>query len=251
MRTLLLLLLLCTCGPAQMAAQEAGKAKMLITQMVEAIGGRDAMYALKDVSYTYGSYRGVSEERYIFDGEISWGKTITKEGQSQVQLFDGKNVRVWTDGVETTDKEAIQSALFSRKTNFYWLTMMQKLLDPGLVYAYAGKREYEGIEYDLVDVTFEDGVGVAKDRYLLYVNPYTHLVDQFLFTVAAAGRQDPIMMKYTYDTFPGGVKFPVVGQSRAAANWDGELDPKASWSSRYRTDFRFNNGFTGETIGKS
>ncbi|MEM9928505.1 MAG: hypothetical protein AAF840_01675, partial [Bacteroidota bacterium] len=105
-----------------------------------------------------------------------------------------------------------------------------------------------GIEYDLVDVTFQDGVGVAKDRYLLYINPYTHLVDQFLFNVTAVGRTEPIMMKYTYDTFAGGVKFPVVGQSRAAANWEGDLAPKAKWSSRYRKDFSFDNGYTLETI---
>lgn len=231
-----------------MQAQADTKARTLIDQMVKAVGGLNGMHALKDVSFTYGSYRGVSEERYIFDGEISWGKSETKEGETQVQFYDGEDVRVWIDGVETTDKQALESAFFSRKTNYYWLTMMQKLQDPGLLYKYAGKRTFEGIEYDLVDVTFEDGVGVAKDRYLLYINPYTHLVDQFLFNVTAVGRQEPIMMKYTYDTFAGGVKFPVVGQSRSAANWEGDLDPQAKWSSRYRVDFKFNNGFTKESI---
>jgi hypothetical protein len=231
-----------------MLAQTDAKAKALVDQMVETIGGQQGMHGLKDVAFTYGNYRGVSEERYIFDGEISWGKSKTKEGKTQVQFYDGSDARVWIDGVETTDKKALESAFFSRKTNYFWLAMMQKMQDPGLVYEYGGKRSFEGIEYDLVDVTFEDGVGVAKDRYLLYINPYTHLVDQFLFNVTAVGRQDPIMMKYTYDTFAGGVKFPVVGQSRAAANWEGDLDPQAKWSSRYRADFTFNNGFTAESI---
>lgn len=248
MRTLLILALLCTCGPAQMLAQTDIEAKALVDQMVEAVGGTNGMHALKDVAYTYGNYRGVSEERYIFDGEISWGKSVTKEGMTRIQFYDGVDARVWMDGTETSDKKALESAFFSRKTNYFWLVMMQKMQDPGLVYAYAGKRSFEGIDYDLVDVTFEDGVGVAQDRYLLYLNPYTHLVDQFLFNVTAVGRQDPIMMKYTYDTFAGGVKFPVVGQSRAAANWEGDLDPQAKWSSRYRADFRFNNGFTAESI---
>ncbi len=35
--------------------------------------------------FTYGNYRGVSEERYIFDGEISWGKSMMKEGKIQIQ----------------------------------------------------------------------------------------------------------------------------------------------------------------------
>ncbi|MEM6772233.1 MAG: hypothetical protein AAF597_16785, partial [Bacteroidota bacterium] len=49
-------------------------------------------------------------------------------------------------------------------------------------------------------------------------------------------------------TFPGGVKFPVVGQSRAALDWDGALDPKAKWSARWRSDFSFNNGYTKTSI---
>lgn len=154
----------------------------------------------------------------------------------------------WMDGTPKEDKKALESALFSRKTNYYWLAMIQKLGDPGLVYNYLGKRTYEGIPYELVDVTFEDGVGVAKDRYLLYINLYTKLVDQFLFTVAAAGRQTPIMMKYTCETFTGGVKFPVVGQSHAALNWEGDLDPKAKWRARWRADFSFHNGYTKDSI---
>lgn len=247
MKRLLLIFLLSLSHSLQAQAQDA---QTLLKKVVEAVGGLDAMHKLKDVSYSYNRYGVALEERYIFDGEISWGKYKLKDGTVRVQFFDGKTVKVWDNGKETLDKEAIKGAWFNRKTNYYWLAMMQKMTDPGIVATYNGKRTYEGIEYDLLDVTFEDGVGVAKDRYLLYVNPYTKLVDQFLFTVAAAGRQDPIFMKYGYDTFSGGVKFPVTGQSRAALNWEGDLDPKAKWSVRWRNDFRFNNGYTVESILK-
>lgn len=245
MRNLFFLAAFCLVLP--LTAQDA---RQLIDETIAAVGGLQAMHALKDVSYSYTSYRGTSEERYIFDGEISWGKSTSADGKTRVQFFDGKEAFVWVDGMPTQDEKELKSAMFSRKTNYYWLAMIQKLGDPGLLYEYLGTRDYEGIPYELVDVTFEDGVGVAKDRYLLYINPYTKLVDQFLFTVAAAGRSTPIMMKYTYDTFPGGVKFPVIGQSHAALNWEGELDPKAKWSARWRSDFSFNNGYTKETIKK-
>jgi len=227
----------------------AQNAQSLLNEIVGAVGGVEAMHKLKDVSFSY-SYGGSSTERYIFDGEVSWGRSTLEDGTTRVQFFDGKDVVVMIDGKQSSDEKMIQSAMFSRKTNYYWLTMIQKMKDPGVVATYGGKRMYEGIEYDLLDITYEDGVGVAKDRYLLYVNPYTKLVDQFLFTVAAVGRQDPIMMKYTYETFDGGVKFPVVAQSRAASNWDGDLDPKAKWSSRWRSNFRFNNGYTQKSILK-
>ncbi len=251
MRLPLCIILLCTCVLAPFATLQAqdASARKLLDRVVAAVGGVEGMHRLKDVQYTYHYGTEPSLERYIFDGEISYGKTMTDDGVRE-QFFDGETATVLLDGRPVTDEEAIESAFFSRKTSFYWLAMMQKMADPGLVYAYGGTREVEGIPYDILDVTFEDNVGVAKDRYLLYVNPYTHLVDQFLFTVAAAGRQDPILMKCTYGTFEGGVKFPIVSQSHAAANWAGELDPRGKWGARWRSDFKFSNGFTKENIGR-
>jgi hypothetical protein len=227
----------------------AQDAKEILRQAIDAVGGNAGMHALKDVRYTYHTSRGSSEERYIFDGEISWGRSTQEDGTQRVQFFDGEKAFVRIDGKATEDEKAVESALFSRKTNYYWLTMIQKMADPGLIVTSGGTRIVDGIEYDLVDVTFEGGVGVAKDRYLLYVNPYTKLVDQFLFNVTAVGRQDPILMKYSYQTFPGSVKFPVVRQSHAAVDWEGNLDSKGSWGVRWLTDFSFNNGYTKANIG--
>lgn len=246
MRHIFLLLLFCSLTSSTGFSQTA---QSLLNEAVNAVGGVEAMHELKDVSFTY-SYAGGSEERYIFDGEISWGKSKLKDGTERVQFYDGKTVHVWLDGKKTDDEQAIKSAWFGRKTNYYWLAMIQKLADPGVIATYEGKRMFEGIEYDLLDITYEDGVGVAKDRYLLYVNPHTKMVDQFLFTVAAVGRQDPIMMKYQYSTFENGVKFPVVGQSRVALNWEGDLDPEKQWGARNRSNFKFNNGYTVESILK-
>ncbi|MEM1357243.1 MAG: hypothetical protein AAGF89_03550, partial [Bacteroidota bacterium] len=135
MRTLLYITLLCTCGLAQLQAQSA---RELIDETAAAVGGMDALHTLKDVSFTYENYRGKSEERYIFDGEVSWGKSVMKDGKTRIQFFDGEQVKVWIDGKETTDEKALESALFSRKTNYYWLAMIQKLSDPGLVYTKVG-----------------------------------------------------------------------------------------------------------------
>lgn len=243
-----LLFLLTFLSTSVRAQTDAQKAEMLINKAVEAVGGMDALHALRDVQYNYKYGSGVTVERYIFDGEVSYGKSMTKDGQERIQYFDGENARVWLDGEETSDEEQIASALFSRKTSYYWLAMIQKMKDPGLQYTYLGTRKLEGLDYEIVDVTFADGVGVAKDRYLLYINPVTHLVDQFLFTVMAYDRATPILMKYSYDTFENGVKLPVVSQSHSALNWEGDLDPKGKWGARWRTDFTFNNGFTKDNI---
>lgn len=246
MKALGLFLLACTCVLAQkLPAQDA---RALIDATVAAVGGSDALHRLGDVQYTYRWADGQSLERYIFDGETSYGRDRTADGQLREQYYNGRSITVLLDGQIIRDTTEIKSAFFRRKTNYYWLAMMHKLDDPGVTHAYAGTQEVEGILYHRVDVTFDDGVGVAQDRYRLYINPATHLVDQFLYTVAAAGRMNPTLMRYTYGSFADGVRLPVISRSHPALDWDATLDPAGKWSARYREDFRFGTGFTPETI---
>ena len=246
MKALGLYLLACTCVLApKLTAQDA---RELINATVAAVGGTDALHRLGDVQYTYRWADGKSLERYIFDGETSYGRDRTPDGKLREQYYNGRSITVLLDGQIIRDTTEIKSAFFRRKTNYYWLAMMHKLDDPGVTHTYAGTQEVEGIRYDRVDVTFDDGVGVASDRYRLYINPATHLVDQFLYTVAAAGRMEPTLMKFTYGTFGDGVQLPVISRSHPVLDWDGTLDPAGTWSARYREDFRFGNGFTPETI---
>lgn len=239
---------LLACAPfARLAAQDAHQ---LIAATLEAVGGREALHRLGDVQYTYRWDGGESLERYIFDGETSYGRDRREDGQLREQYYNGRSITVLLDGQIIRDTTEIKAAFFRRKTNFYWLTMMHKLDDPGLIKTYEGTRTVEGIAYDLVGITFEDGVGVAKDRYLLYINPATHLVDRFLFTVAAAGKLQPTLMKYTYGSFAEGVRLPTVSQSHPVLDWEGTLDPAGQWSVRYRENFRFGNGFNPENIRK-
>lgn len=244
MKSLLLVLLLCTCVPALLSGQRAAE---LIDQVVNAVG-LQATEGLQDVQYVYHSGGTPSLERYIFDGEISYGRMRTDSGRVVEQYYNGHTTTVLIDGQLTREPTEVSRALFLRKTNFYWLMMMHKLRDPGVRHAYAGTREIGGIVYDLVDVTFEEGVGLARDRYRLFINPYTHLADRFLYTVAAADRLTPTLMEVTYGCFPGGLRLPVVSRSHPVRNWEGELTEEGAWRVSHREDFRFNNGFTVETI---
>lgn len=78
-----------------------------------------------------------------------------------------------------------------------------------------GKRTVEGIEYDIVKGTFEAGVGDAQDAYVLYLNPETHIVDQFLFTMMDWGIKNPSLMKVEYDEIDG-TKLPTKHYHTAA-----------------------------------
>jgi hypothetical protein len=223
-----------------------------VEAMVGAVGGRDSFYALKDVEYEY-TYRtkgkeDISVERYIFDGELSWAKFTKREAVLLVDLngeliqgYDGQESWATLDGKLMEDPQALRMADFLRKTNYYWFTMMFKLLDPGAAYAYKGTKAGDGIEYDLIEITFNEGVGDAQDIYVLYINPETRLVDQFLFTVMDFGRQDPLLMKVEYEEVAG-VKLPSK-RRYVPADWEGVPAEDQGWTDEISTSIKFKNGF--------
>lgn len=226
--------------------------RALVEEMVHAVGGRERLYALKDVEFTYtyvtaDGKKDVSLERYVFDGELSWGKYTTHEAfvlpgvaGDVTQAYNGSETWASQEGKLLTDPEALKLADFMRKTNFYWFTMMFKLTDPGMNYEHLGTRQVGSIEYDVVKVTFDAGVGDAQDTYILYIHPETHLVDQFLFTVMDFGMQQPFLMRVEYEEVEG-LKLPA-RRTYTEADWDGA--PKSDkWNKEISTGIKFNNGF--------
>ena len=126
-----------------------------------------------------------------------------------VQGWDGTTAWTTLDGKRVEDEKAVGLATFMRKTNFYWFAMMQKLQDPGTLQTDAGTRNVNGVTYNLVKVTFDVPEGTKSDTYVLYVNPETHLIDRFLFTIADFGKvDDPFLMEVEYKSF-GDIMLPV------------------------------------------
>jgi len=232
----------------------ASNPKALVEKMVEAVGGKDRFYALGDVQFTYDYHalnenkRDVSQERYIFDGELSWAKYSIRQMYAFPQLegeliqgFDGKKSWALLNGKAIHgDPQIYKMAVFVRKTNYYWFTMMFKLLDEGLIYEHLGTKQIDGNNYNLVKVAFESGVGDVQDTYILYINADSHLVDRFLFTVMDFGMAEPFMMMVEYDEVSG-VKIPSK-RRYVASDWEG--NPKDdNWIAVNWTDIKFNNGF--------
>lgn len=234
---------------------EAGNpgAKM-VKEMIDALGGLEAYYQLQDVEYTY-YYRNpesgqedVSLERYIYDGEKSWAEYTKhdyrmmpdKEGVV-IQSYDGKNTWVTLNGEKVEVPKIVKMADFNRKTNFYWLNMFPKLLDPGTRFEKKENRMMNDINYEMVEVSFGENIGDAQDKYLLYINPETKLVDQFLFTVMDFGRAEPLLMEVKYEEVSG-IKWPTY-RRYAPANWEGELAEDYVWIEEISENLKFNNGF--------
>ena len=244
----------CTILLAPMPAEAQKDARRLVEGVVEAVGGLDGLHALRDVEYTY-TYRradgseSVSLERYVFDGELSWGRYQERsggmpDGVSRVtEGYDGTGTWVTHDGEPVRDPEVVQRADFRRKTNYYWFAMMFKVADPGTRHEYEGVRTVDGVDYDLVRMTFGEDVGDVQDTYLLYINPETYLVDQFLYTVMDYDVTRPSLKKVTYREVEG---LMLPARRRAIrSNWQGE-EVGDGWSVQIMEDIHFDNGFRRE-----
>jgi hypothetical protein len=224
------------------------KGHKLIYKMTQETGSYQDLLNLKDVTFKY-TYRtpdkkeDISIESYIFDGELSHGAYLKHErtlpdlkGKMQ-QAYNGTDFWLKLDGKEVTDSSAIESATFTRKTNFYWFAMMQKLLDPGINYEYLGQNNIEGKLYDIVKVTFNTSEDVASDTYQLYINPDTHLVKQFLFTVIAKNVTDPILMRVKYENVQG-ILLPTY-RKYTKSDWKANV-LKDVWVEEISEDIKFN-----------
>ena len=230
------------------APEFQNKGHELVYKMTQETGSYQDLLNLNDIVFNY-TYRtpdqkeDVSIESYIFNGELSHGSYLKHErtlpnlkGKMQ-QGYNGKDFWLKMDGQEITDSNAIESVTFTRKTNFYWFAMMQKLLDPGIKYEYLGQNNIAGKLYDIVKITFNTADDVASDTYQLYINPETHLVDQFLFTVVSKNVTDPILMRVKYENVEGILL--TTYRKYTKSDWEANV-LKDAWVEEITKDIKFN-----------
>jgi hypothetical protein len=226
----------------------AQNAEKIVADMIHKLGGKDAFYNMKNVTYDL-EFKDpntpitlVSKEVYVFDKERSfatYSENSMLRGKGKVtEGYDGENAWVKFNGKTSNDKQANEIGRFWRKTNYYWFAMFYKLQDKGVNLKHIGNKKVEGRDYDLIKVTFASGVGDSKDTYVLYVNKKTKLVDQLLFTVVAFDITEPELLKLHYETIDG-ITIPTE-RVEISSNWKGEIVGK-KWATTYWTNIKFNN----------
>jgi len=239
---------------------EAQEARQLISKVIEANGGQDGLHKLKDVSYDYhflvkdNKVEDVSKERYIFNGEVSFAEYTKREiyalpqmpGKKYTQYFNGNKTVSTMDGNVITDQQPAFYGHILRKTNYYWFTMMFKLLDPGVNHKMLASRNVDGTTYRIVEMTFGENIGESsKDKYVLYINPKTNRIDQFLYNATGFGVTEPSIMKLKYEKIDG--VYVSTYRKYAPADWDGNKK-EGAWTEQYTKNVKFNNGYNLENI---
>jgi hypothetical protein len=241
-------------------ADDGNKATKLLKTLHERVGGWDLLAEQKDVEYKYiYSYadgkQDISIERYIFDGEHSWAKYTKHEinvlpGQDGdvIQSYVFNKPSISLNGKTLDDQQAIGVSEFLRRANYFWLTMNFKLTDQGAIHKNIGKEIVNSIEYDKVGVTYDsEKVGKeVNDGYILYINPNTGLVDQFLFSLPAFNVFEPVLkMVVEYDEVNG----LILPLKRKIYQPDGQggygIEPAIVQES---LNVKFKNGFTPDSF---
>lgn len=229
------------------------KGHELVYQMVQKVGNYQKLLDKNDVSYTltYQTADGkmdVTNEKYIFDGEFSYGyylkheRTLPDLEGTIEQGFDGSDYWLKNNEEQVTDQKYMDKVKFNRPTNFYWFAMMPKLLDNNLVYEYVETKIIDNKDYDVVKVSFNLAEKKATDIYQVYINKETGLVDQFLFTVADYNIiETPALMKVEYENIDG-ILLPTTRKYKKSS-WDAMVTD-APWVKVNWTDIKFNNGLT-------
>jgi len=251
--------LLISCSPSnkQSSPTEAvsfdNKGHELVYQMVQKVGTFESLANRKSVQYTYtyttpNGQSDITTEKYLFDGELSYGlykqhqRTFSDLEGPFEQGYDGEKFWLSHDGKNLDDPNLIKRVAFNRPTNYYWFTMMQKLLDPGLKYEYLGSKTIDNKPYEIVKISFNTSGDKPSDIYQLYINKETLLVDQFLFTVVDFNViETPFLMQLKYEDIDG-LLIPTKRQYKKSS-WEAEVTEEP-WIQVTWTDIKFDTGLT-------
>lgn len=176
-----LALLAVVTGIAGTARAQDAQAQALLDKVLGAHGGMQAWDSLTDLTFTLSRVTlGPQGEETAAVRSLYYLKrhgkarvvSITGKGV-QVEGFDGEKPWVTVNGKPETGEEALRRAHFQSVNWWYWMGVPFKLKDPGAILAHKGSGSFRGKPVELLEATFQPGVGRTSDRYTYSIDPQT------------------------------------------------------------------------------
>jgi len=176
-----------------LAAGADPRAVAVAEHVMQALGGEAAWNATRYLRFDFAVDRGgktLMRRAHAWD---KWTGRYRVEGKDK----DGRDLVVamnlnTKEGAATVAgtplageelKKALETGYAWWVNDAYWLLMPYKMRDPGVVLAFAGTEKKGEDAWDKVLLTFE-GVGLTpKDRYWVFVNAKSGLVDRWEFVL--------------------------------------------------------------------
>ncbi|MFQ5627705.1 MAG: hypothetical protein ACE5I1_03015 [bacterium] len=160
------------------------KAIKIADEVMKKLGGRKNWDDTRFVTWKFFSRR-----LHVWD---KWTGNIRFEGNNMVVLMNlnTKQGRAWKDGEEITHPDSLEKALYRAESAWindsYWVFMPYKLKDTGVTLKYVGAGEMEnGRAADVLELTFRDIGRTPQNKYRVYVDKETNLVEQWDFYMDA------------------------------------------------------------------
>jgi hypothetical protein len=182
-------------APGVKAAPSTGdpKAVAIADKVMTALGGQKAWAGTRFLRFDFAVER---EGKSLVSRAHTWDKWtgryrlegLTKEGDPYVVLMNlnTKKGDAWLKGKKVLGEERkkqLDEAFAAWTNDTYWLLMPYKLHDAGCNLALAGEEKKDGKVWDKLLLTFENVGLTPKDKYWVYVNRETGLVDRWDFVL--------------------------------------------------------------------
>jgi hypothetical protein len=169
------------------------KAAAIADKVMTALGGQKAWEGTRFLRFDFAVDK---EGKTLFSRSHTWDKWsgryrlegTTKEGEPFVVLMNlnTKEGDAWRKGKKLAGdekKKALEDAFATWTNDTYWLLMPYKLKDAGCNLSLVGEEKQGGKVWDKLALTFENVGLTPKDRYWVYVNRETGLVDRWDFVL--------------------------------------------------------------------
>ncbi len=170
------------------AAGSDAKAIEIADEVMVALGGRKAWDNTRHITWKFFGRR-----LHVWD---KWSGNIRVESKGLVVLMNlnTREGRAWQDGEEITQPDSLTKKLSFANSAWindsYWLVMPYKLKDSGVTLKYHGEGTMENNRpCDILQLTFQNVGDTPQNKYLVYVDKETRLVEQWSFFREASDQE--------------------------------------------------------------
>jgi hypothetical protein len=158
------------------------KAIAIADEVMDAMGGKKAWNNARHLHWNFFGVRTLVWDKWTGDVRID----VPTEEATYLLNINTMQGKAMVKGTKVTDATELEKALEKAKSiwinDSYWLVMPFKLQDPGVTLTYEGEKATEtGIMSDVLGLTFENVGLTPQNKYLVYVDKTSHLVNQWAF----------------------------------------------------------------------
>ncbi len=168
------------------AAGSDAKAVEIADQVMEKMGGRKNWDATRFVTWKFFGRRMHVWDKHTGNYRLEFQDRRTQSNMLVLMNLNTQKGRAWNSGEEITDADSLQKVLKQANSAWindsYWVFMPYKLKDSGVTLKYHGEGKMtDESDAHILQLTFKDVGDTPQNRYLVYVNKSTMLVEQWDF----------------------------------------------------------------------